>query len=90
MLSLWLGLSVLAVSPDLHQRLHQDFSSLKHDCLLTLLTKGQLLVSWAGAVSVMAPMLDFAWCYSSNSVASLSNDYRISQSRAPPSFLPQP
>ena len=89
MLSLWLGLSVLAVSPDLHQRLHQDFSSLKHDCLLTLLTKGQLLVSWTGAVGVTAPLLDFAWSSSPNSIVSLSDDYRISQSRAPPSFLPQ-
>jgi hypothetical protein len=90
MLSLWLGLSVLAVSPELHQRLHQDFSSLKHDCLLSLLTKGQLLVSWTGAVTVAAPVLDLDHCSSSNSFACLSADYRISQSRAPPSLLPQP
>jgi hypothetical protein len=88
MLSLWLGLSVLAVSPELHQRLHQDFSNLKHDCLLSLLTKGQLLVSWSGAVVVAAPVLDLDCCSCSHSFDYPSDDYRVSQSRAPPSVFP--
>ena len=88
MLSLWLGLSVLAVSPELHQRLHQEFSNLKHDCLLSLLTKGQLLVSWSGAVAVAAPALDLDCSSCSHSFDYPSDDYCISQSRAPPSLFP--
>ena len=88
MLILWLCLCALSVSPELHQRLHHDFSNLNHECLLTLLTKGQLLIGQSAVIEVSIPLLDIDCSISIESSPFLTADYRQSPSRAPPLAVP--
>ena len=85
MLGLWLGLSVIAVSPDLHHLLHKDSQRATHHCLIAQLGKGSLLFGFASD-DALAPALvsevlpPFATVY-----FLATSDHRLSPSRAPPS-----
>jgi hypothetical protein len=43
MLGLWLVLTVLSTSPQLHHWFHHDSAAPAHDCLITSLSKGNLI-----------------------------------------------
>jgi hypothetical protein len=87
MLVLWLGTMALAASPQLHQRLHKDSKSLTHECLVTLLSKSQLLAGVAGSLLVALIPIFFGWLPPAASFHGLSFDYRLSPSRAPPACV---
>jgi len=84
MLFLWLGTTALAVSPQLHQRLHKDSKSLTHECLVTFFSKSQLFAGGTGSVFLgIVPLLVGALLTAESSSFSII-DYRLSPSRAPP------
>ncbi len=87
MLLLWLGLSAVVASPQLHRLLHKDAQDLKHQCLITQI-KQQWLLAGCAAVSAPGPAftrLEAAACSDCQFVPTC--DYRLSPSRAPPSFV---
>jgi hypothetical protein len=86
MLVLWLGTTALAASPQLHHLLHKDSKSAAHECLVTLLSKSQLLAG--GEVTVVVALLPFFFgllLIAESSRFSIS-EYRLSPSRAPPAL----
>jgi multisubunit Na+/H+ antiporter MnhG subunit len=87
MLALWLGTVALAVSPELHQRLHKDSKSVTHECLVTLLSKSHLLAGGAGSFVLALVPLFFGWLVMAETSWLSVPDYRLSPSRAPPSIL---
>src|SRR6184192_4324581 len=87
MLVLWLGTAALAASPQLHQRLHKDSKSPTHECLVTLLSKSQLLAGGTGSLILAPVAIFFGLLPAAQSFQFLSVDYRLSPSRAPPPAL---
>ena len=86
MLVLWLGTAAVATSPELHHRLHKDSKSTTHECLVTLLSKSQLLAGGAGSfLLALIPTLFGLLVLAESSPFSLI-DYRLSPSRAPPAL----
>jgi len=84
MLVLWLGTTALAASPQLHHLLHKDSRSTTHECLVTLLSKSQLLAGGAATfVLVLTPVFFGLLLIAESSHFSLI-EYRLSPSRAPP------
>ena len=86
MLMLWLGTAAIALSPELHQLLHKDAKSSTHNCVVTQLNRGSVL---AGSAPVTAPLqtlscIEFPVAVESQNFS--STDYRLSPSRAPPSY----
>ena len=84
MLSLWVVMCVLGVSPGLHHLLHKDALDPGHNCLVTQFQNHSVL---SGFVSTLAPAMPEV----SSVLASRggfefhpSYDYRLSPSRAPP------
>ena len=87
MLILWLGTTALAASPQLHHLLHKDSKSATHECLVTLLSKSQLLAGGTATfVLVLAPIFFGLLLIAESSHFSIV-DYRLSPSRAPPANL---
>jgi hypothetical protein len=85
MLGLLLGISALAVSPQLHHLLHQDSQNANHNCLATQLNKAPLVAGFAG-VSIVAPTSVFIGPIGFAELRYFpTSDYRVSPSRAPPS-----
>jgi hypothetical protein len=90
MLDLLLGISALAVSPQLHHLLHQDSQNANHNCLATQLNKASLVAGFAG-VSIIVPTSVFIGPIGLAELRYFpTSDYRVSSSRAPPSLLPHP
>jgi hypothetical protein len=90
MLTLWLAVVVISVSPALHQLLHHDSQSDKHECLITHFAKGNFLsdasvgvVLLVNPVCVVAPLPVDLRCVS-------SPKYRLPPSRAPPALFSSP
>jgi hypothetical protein len=84
MLSLWLGVSALIASPQLHRLLHDDAQSPAHACLVTQLQGGLE----TGFVPFVAPAPVLAPIVSIGPVEVLfipAGDPSISPSRGPPS-----
>lgn len=83
---LWLAVGMLSVSPHLHEQLHSDPASPSHECILTLLHKGNVL---PGPTTILAPQADLVVLdlpqHRLNEPFS-STDLRLSPSRAPPVF----
>jgi hypothetical protein len=85
MLSLWVGVYALEVSPRLHEFFHPGAQNPGHNCLVTQLQHHGVL---SGFVAAAAPAVSVMWgipdcpCVSQFLPAS---DYRLSLSRAPPS-----
>ena len=85
--ALFLWVTLLAVSPRLHEAFHgQDASSASHQCIATLLSKGQVLVACSVVVVPDPLALVLGFPVASVSIY-LSVDYRLSPSRAPPTLL---
>jgi len=84
MLVLWLGTAALAASPQLHQRLHKDSKNATHECLVTLLSKSQLLAGGAGSFVLALIPIFFGLLVTAESFHFTIIDYRLSPSRAPP------
>jgi len=84
MLVLWLGTAALAASPQLHHYLHKDSKSPTHECLVTLLSKSQLLAGGAGCFVLALIPIFFGRLPTAQSFQFLTIDYRLSPSRAPP------
>jgi len=84
MLSLWLGTSALAASPQLHHWFHKDSKSVTHECLVTLLSKSHLLASSGGVALLIAAPVFFGLLLTGELFSFTSIDYRLSPSRAPP------
>jgi hypothetical protein len=84
MLLLWLLTAALAASPDLHHLLHPDSKSATHECLVTLLSKSQLLGGGAAGCALAPVPIIFASLRIIESSPSSGVDLRLSPSRAPP------
>ena len=90
MLTLWLAVVVIFVSPALHQLLHHDSQSDKHECLITHFAKGNFLSdALVGVVLVVNPVCVVAPLPVGLKFVS-SPEYRLSPSRAPPALLLSP
>ena len=87
LLALWVGISTLTVSPQLHHLLHQDSQSTTHHCLITQLGKETSLAGFADAIAVAPPLICLGPARLSEVHHFASFDYRLSPSRAPPSFF---
>ena len=90
MLTLWLAVVVISVSPALHQLLHHDFQSDQHECLITHFAKGCFPSEASVGVALMAYLV---WVVAPlpvdlKFVSSL--EYCLSYSRAPPAVLSSP
>src|SRR5262249_43327503 len=88
MLLLWLGMFALAASPQLHRLLHKDAQDFQHQCLITQI-KQQWLLAGCAAISLPVPQssnFEAVLCADSQFVS--ADDFRLSPSRAPPSFNP--
>jgi hypothetical protein len=88
MLGLWLATLVLAAAPQLHTLLHQDSNQSGHECVVTLLSKSQLLSSSLTlGVELVKPAFDL--CVRPPALLLPSGpDYRLTPSRAPPGQPP--
>jgi hypothetical protein len=79
--------ALIAVSPSLHQLLHQDANQSSHECIVTLMQKQQvcgnapapLFIGFASVISFSAPALERP--------ALSQVDYASAPSRAPPVVL---
>lgn len=90
MLALWLALVVISSSPTLHQWLHDDSQSGKHECLATLFAKGIFL---AEASASLVGLVDPA-CVTAPLPGDLKlfspPEFRLPPSRAPPATVSSP
>jgi hypothetical protein len=84
MLVLWLGTTALAASPQLHYLLHKDSKSATHECLVTLLSKGQLLAGGAATFVLALIPIFFGLLLIAESSHFSIIEYRLSPGRAPP------
>jgi len=90
MLTLWLAVVVLSTSPALHQLLHRDSQSGKHECLVTHFIKNLVLSgASAGVVLMVDPVCVVAPLPADLTFVS-PPAYRLSPSRAPPALLSSP
>jgi hypothetical protein len=85
MLALWFIVSAAAISPRLHHWLHKDSNSPKHECAITNVAKGSLLVGCSSVTTAAAPLPVFAYLSCCTIQHFSAFDHRVSSSRAPPS-----
>ena len=85
MVSLWVTLWALEVSPDLHRLLHDDAQNPDHQCLVTQFQHHQLLSGFVAAAAPALPETAPALTGSADVHFYPSSDYRLTPSRAPPS-----
>jgi hypothetical protein len=85
-LVVFMVVEVLALSPALHKDIHPDADSPSHHCVVTLLSHSQL--TSAGAVCELPALVaTLVFCLPPLQTAAFASfDYRLSPSRAPPSF----
>lgn len=86
MLALWIGMGLVAISPQLHQWLHPDAESGTHQCVAVQLNKGPLMlglpVVFAPApVSISVELPSFEEFHYLPTA-----DHRLCSSRGPPCF----
>ena len=79
--------SLLAVSPALHQWLHQDATQSSHQCAITLLEQQQILSSDPHPILIALDLGLIGFAPLIKTPQTLSVDYTSSPSRAPPSFF---
>jgi|ERR1017187_9666289 hypothetical protein len=84
MLSLWVALWALEVSPDLHRLLHEDAQRPGHTCLVTQFQHHLLLSGFVAAASPPLPVVSSAPLSSGDFQFLPAYDYRLTPSRAPP------
>ena len=90
MLVLWLAAVLVSLAPSLHHLLHDDSQSARHECLVTLLSKGQVLGGPSPVVLGAVTRTCIELPPTVALVAPASADYRLSLSRAPPAPAPFP
>ncbi len=79
--------SLLAVSPELHHRLHADSTQSDHQCALTILEHQQVLASEPQTLVPDCSLGLISFLRISHSAALPSFDYASAPSRAPPAVL---
>jgi hypothetical protein len=84
MLVLWCFISAAAIRSQLHHWLHPDSSSPKHECAITNITNGSLLVG-CSSIAVTVPSPAIAYLTGCATHHFFAFDYQVSSSRAPPS-----
>ena len=84
MISLWVALWALEVSPDLHRLLHEDAQSPDHHCLVTQFQHHLLLSGFVAAAAPPLPVGSSAPLGCGDFQFLPSYDYRLTPSRAPP------
>jgi len=84
MLFLWVGTAALAASPQLHHRLHKDSRDVTHECLVTLLSKSQLLAGGPESFILVLMPVFFGLLLAEECFQLPAIRYRLSPSRAPP------
>jgi hypothetical protein len=87
MLTLWLAVVVLSISPALHQLLHHDSQSGKHECLVTHFIKNQVLSGASAGVVLMVDPVCVAASLPVDLTFVSPPEYRLSPSRAPPALF---
>ena len=87
MFVLWLGTAAVAASPDLHQWFHKDSHNASHECVVTLLSKSQLVAGASGCfVLALVPVL-FGYLPITETAPLSAIDFRLAPSRAPPALI---
>ncbi len=84
MISLWVAMWALEVSPDLHRLLHKDAQSPGHACLVTQFQHHLLLSGFVAAALPPLPVVSSAPLASRDFQFLPAYDYRLTPSRAPP------
>jgi hypothetical protein len=84
MLSLWVALWALEVSPVLHRLLHEDAQSPGHTCLVTQFQHHLLLSGFVAAATPPLPVVSSAPLGGGDFQFLPAYDYRLTPSRAPP------
>jgi len=87
MLVLWLGTFLLASSHELHRLLHPDAQSSSHHCVVTQVREHSILAVVPVAAIPQAPAAEIASLLPEQIPFVATSDYRVSPSRAPPSFF---
>ena len=85
MFGLWLQVLALSLSPEFHHWLHGDSHGASHECPVTLLNKGTLLLDTSSGIAISAPISDVSLLVTYAGFSFSSHDYRLSRGRAPPS-----
>lgn len=86
MLGLWVWVSTLSVSPQLHHWLHKDSQSTAHQCLITQLGKESWLTGSACVLTAAPTPVYLGLLRVLEFPDFPTADYRLSPSRAPPSI----
>ena len=86
MLSLWIALWAIGVSPDLHRLLHEDAQSPGHTCLVTQFQHHLLLSGFVAAATPAVPEVSSARLGCGHLQLLSCPDYRLTPSRAPPAL----
>ena len=84
MVTLWMGLNAVALSPKLHQLFHKDAKDADHTCVVTKLQQHSVA---PGLVPVIAPLPTDRWNpqpAAPDLQVLLTSDHRLLPSRAPP------
>jgi hypothetical protein len=84
MLALWVATFVLAVSPQLHSRLHSDAQNLSHRCLISQVQQQGVLSGVTPAITAALAPPGPELVLRADPQFFPSSDYRFSPSRAPP------
>jgi hypothetical protein len=84
MVSLWVAIWALEISPDLHKLLHEDAQSPGHTCLVTQIQHHLLASGFVAAATPPLPVVLSAPVLCGVFQFLPSYDYRLTPSRAPP------
>jgi hypothetical protein len=87
MLTLWLAVVALSISPALHQLLHHDSQSGKHECLVTHFIKSQVFSGASASVVLVVDPVRVAAPLPVALAFVSSPEYSLSSSRAPPALF---
>lgn len=85
MLALWLATVLLGMSPALHQFLHDDSQRAGHECVLTLLQKGQFFSGTATVSLITMEPPRAVQPVPIEARIAPRRDHRVAPGRAPPS-----
>lgn len=84
MISLWVAIWAIEVSPDLHHLLHPDAQSPDHHCLITQLQHQSVTSGCVAAAAPPLPEVSCALIGCGDFHFYPSYDYRLTPSRGPP------
>ncbi len=87
MLALWLATLLAFISPAVHHLLHQDSQSQRHDCVVTHVSKGQVLSEIPATLFLEGGPVVAECCAPASVFFSSCHDYRLLPCRAPPAVV---